>query len=116
MIEATRNKCRELWEHGKTCTEIGAEVGVCAATVARILRTSKHAKELRCIYPGLEAWRQQHSLTLTNLCGRAGLDGVLARKLAGENFPERLMMWQINALLKLTGLTYEEAFGGVDVD
>lgn len=116
MIEATRNKCRELWEKGMTYEKIGRIVGYTGTNVAHELRKTKHRHELKCIFPGLEAWRNKHGMTVSGLCHSAGIDPIATKKLTGEEFTERLMMWQINALLKLTGLTYEEAFGGVDVD
>lgn len=116
MIEAKRKEARRLWELGYTYDQIADKFGCTEMTVYNALKRKTKKRECKCVYPGLEAWRQKAGLTLTGMCIQANLDPELMRKLSGRLDPNRLKVSHIKSLLALTGLTFEEAFGGVDFD
>ena len=116
MIEARRKEIRRLWEQGYTYDQIADRYGCTEATVYHALRRKQTRVELTCIYPALEAWRQRKGLSLSAMCSLAGLDPSIAKKMSGKDRPERLTIQQIHSFLHLTGMTFEEAFGGVDFD
>lgn len=116
MIEAKRKEARRLWEQGYTYEEIAERFDCTEATVYHALKRKAKRRECKCVYPGLEAWRQKKGLTLTGMCVQADLDPELMKKLSGRLDPNRLYVSHIKSLLALTGLTFEEAFGNVEDD
>ena len=95
---------------------IAHRLGCTTQCIRLTLRRKPIRTELRCIYPALEAWRQKEGLTLSRMCLRAGLDASIAHKLSGQKNPERLSLEHIICLLNMTGMTFEEVFGGVELD
>lgn len=116
MIEAKRKEARRLRALGYSYEEIAERFDCTEMTVYNALNRKAKKRECKCVYPGLEAWRQKACLTLTGMCIQANLDPELMRKLSGRLDPNRLYVSHIKSLLALTGLTFEEAFGGVDFD
>ena len=116
MIEAKRKEIRRLWLQGMPAAQIAAEVGCAKQSVYHIVRHKHTRVELTCIYPALEAWRQRKGLSLSAMCSLARLDPSIAKKMSGKDRPERLTIQQIHSFLHLTGMTFEEAFGGVEFD
>ena len=116
MIEAKRKEARRLRALGYSYEEIAERFDCTEMTVYNALHRKAKKRECKCVYPGLEAWRQKAGLTLTGMCVKANIDTELMKKLSGRLDPNRLYVSHIKSLLRLTGLTFEEAFGGVDFD
>lgn len=114
MIEAKRDEARRLRARGYSYEEIAERFDCTEMTVYNALNRKAKKRECKCVYPGLEAWRQKAGLTLTGMCIQANLDPELMKKLSGRLDPNRLYVSHIKSLLALTGLTFEEAFGNVE--
>ena len=112
-------KAKAFRAKGMTYREIAGRFGVTAEAVRQQLSSMEPANfnaitEKRCIYPGIRSWmNRQHISTrkLTAMMGYAassGTVGRIARVLSGNT---EIKIGDIWVLLRLTGMTFEEAFG-----
>ncbi len=104
----------ELRKKGLSYAKIGAAVG-CSAQYAHYIAKRVNAPTVgaECIFGGLKRWLDKNGVKICKLCtllyGAACGDRIrwLRRKLEGRT------MWnkkEIDRILEITGLTYEEAF------
>lgn len=99
---------------GYTFQEIGDKYGVTGVAVREALEQAgrgnywaKNARS-RCVYKGLGYWIGIKSMNAKRISEKTGISsGTIERALKGENVCKNV----IDAILKLSGLTYEEAFG-----
>ena len=114
--EEDRAAMREALRNGKTLQEIGSELGVSRQRVAQIVGAVRPMKEWNrtySIYPAIDSWMKFHRVTyaqLTEMLGyspSASSQAIVAKRLMGDaEFYKSL----IDSLLRVTGMTYEEAF------
>ena len=112
-----RNKTiRDLRNTGMSAQQIADRYGLTRQRICQIsgpvIRQADYFHEravARVVFPGLRAWMITNRVGHAEMARRAGLaDNVLRRKLIGQVI---LNMDEIDAVLKVTGLTYEAAFG-----
>lgn len=117
-----REQMQALRDHGMTYQAIAEEFGCTRQYVYQMIGTGEGAHfrlvtKDGCIYPGLRRWMNE------NLCSRQELLRRMGR-IAWPNSAARLTAYlrgycepskrTIDDILKATGMTYEECFGGVD--
>ena len=117
---ATKQEKMALREQGLTYREIAEHLGISHQAVAATLSGCDPRKfhlisESQCAYPGLRNWMNDNKVTNAELVRRCGLTpcsnsfermrGYLCRRAE----PRKRT---IDKILSVTGLTYEEAFGG----
>ena len=113
---------KKLYESGMSLQEIADEMGISRQRVHQII--GKQNKSLfkpftakRCVYAGLRKWLNDNKVSTAELTRR------LYGNTHGENYErtrlrlcgsKELNKTYIDKLLKITGLTYDEAFGSED--
>ena len=97
---------------GATYQEIADKFGITKQRINQILpcRTNRLKKAVNsCIYRGIANWMQENECSYTCLAIKNGLTKpTIFDVLTGKNSPRKKT---IDSILKVTGLTYEEAFG-----
>lgn len=110
MIDLTKVEAYiECRKRGMTYQAIANLYGVSKQAVHEAIKGRKnrgiHVKPQSVVFPGLRKWMCENHVfikeleTRTGLCLRSGLSSG------------RINNTKVNAILKVTGLTYEEAFG-----
>ena len=112
----------ELYKQVKTMQQIADMAGVSRQAVQQSIErefswrhTFNPKTVARCIYPKVKQWMLSEHLTATGLNRRLGYEANNAnyarvmRLLEGKAFYKDL----VDAVLKESGMTYEEAFGSV---
>lgn len=109
-------KARKMRENGSGFKEIAQEFGVSAQLVSRTLAgvgdractRSKVTNLEKCIYPKIQKFMYENRFSYNRLANSCGIDHVsMYRHLTMENgIPKS----SIDAILRVTGMTYEEAF------
>lgn len=108
---------------GMTCQQIADELGVTRQRVAQYcaganVKYYRFCSEKICIYTGLRDWMNENKVNITALLQMIGYvyaPGSNKRwkaKLSGET---SLKIDEIKKILAVTGLTFEQAFGEVEV-
>lgn len=119
---ATLQEKLALREQGMTYQQIADHFGISYQAVANSLskhnpRLFRYVSEEGCIYPNLRRWMNENKVGKRELLRRCGL--VCAPK----NYDRFCSYFQgkvdppkktIDKILRVTGLTYEEAFGKVE--
>lgn len=94
-------------EDGKTYQEIADEYGVTRQAIQRSL-SAKSSQGLRKRWPRLLLWMEQNNITNQKIAAAVGVcNQTVGDWLYGIHEPKKP---NIDALLKVTGLTYEELF------
>lgn len=115
-------KINEMREQGMTFQQIGDAMGFSRQYACNLVQAGRSniCKPLtpeQCVYPGLRKWMNDHEMNQSGLLRKMGHDSVpnsvyrLSRYLRGETYPSKPM---IDDILRVTGLTYEQCFGGRD--
>lgn len=110
----TREQKVEMFKmrmNGVSFEEIGNKYGISKQRVQQLLQTTIHKpRELsrKCVYPNLKKWCLEHDASFRQLALLAGITPTtIYAKLSGEvSFTQK----QIDKILGVTGMTYEEAF------
>lgn len=104
-----------LWAEGWTCQAIADRLGVSKQYISQMLR----AREINYVpirgvcYPGLNRWLSEHRYGMPKLLDALGYQysgnaaAYLRQRLQGKH---EFHISEIRDILKLTGLTFEEAF------
>lgn len=100
---------------GKTYSEVGEHFGVTKQRIHQLFPMQrnnkpvcKKEKPLRYIYPNIEKWMRENKVSLAELSLKIGCSSnTICRNLLGYNEPGKRL---IDEIIKLTGMTYEEAF------
>jgi transcriptional regulator with XRE-family HTH domain len=112
---------RERIESGMTLKEVGEELGITRQRVAQLVGSIREMREFTktySVYYGIDSWMKFNHVTYARFARMLGYapsasnQTNLAKRLMGK--VEVSKSW-IDAVLKLTGLTYEEAFSRRDV-
>lgn len=112
---------REKLESGMTLQEVGEELGITRQRVAQLVGSIREMREFTktySVYYGIDSWMKFNRVTYARFARMLGYapsasnQSNLARRLMGKVDVSK--SW-IDAVLKLTGLTYEEAFSRRDV-
>ena len=111
-----REKARELRAKGYNNTAIAKELGVSYQRVAQYFSGEegcRHYHRAACIYPKIDEWLYTNRITIGRFVVLLGNDynatssNAMRYKLNGKvDFKKR----EIDKILKLTGMTYEECF------
>lgn len=96
---------------GHTLQEIADKYGVTKQALSQFLphglnKYENYAKG--CIYPAIARWMIKNKMSYLSLSKSTGVNNVTLRvALSGKSSPTK---FTIDGILKVTGLTYEEAF------
>ena len=112
----------EMVEQGMTYAEIGRAEGISRQRVFQIIggRQKPHFRELtekECVYIGIRNWLNEHRMSRAKLAREmygyyhTTKVPVVNGALMGSDTSKHT----IDAILRVTGLTYEQAFGGAIV-
>lgn len=102
----------ELRKIGMTYAEIGAALGVSKQTAFMACRENNELRRAplyeRIVYAGLKRYMEENEMAVKGLAEKTGMSNQnLGLILAGKHDPSKQ---SIDAILRATGLTYEEAF------
>lgn len=103
---------RDLYEAeyavGKTYREIAAEYGVSFQAVQQSVTMERKECSCRCIWEGLAYWMEENNVSVKELAEKIGASYSSLRDwMIGKHDPRKRY---IDALLKLTGWSYEDLF------
>ena len=106
---------REMYAQGKTYEEIADILGVTRNEAYKKVHTGdgdgfRKETVAKVRYAGLRKWMFDNRVNLNELKNRSGMTG-LKEPLTGRCEPRKCT---IDAILKVTGMTYEECFGVED--
>ena len=103
-------ECVEMRLRGKTLQEIADHYGCSRQNVHQVLGTIvTDPNKTSCIYAGLTEWMRVNGCTKKDMAIRIGMPvATLGYNLRGIN---SMKIDTVFKILKLTGLTFEEAFG-----
>ena len=103
---------------GATLQSIADKFGVSLERVRQIIPPiegktwSKDSTWSRCVYPGIGQWLYENRCTYAKLAELVGVpQGTMSRWMNGVHKPSKPT---IDKILKVTGMTYEQAFGEGD--
>lgn len=111
-----REKFREELRNGKTLQQIGNENGISRQRVAQLVGAVQPMKQwykTYSVYPAIDSWLKYNRITITTFTQMLGY----AANANNQNNVSKRLMGKVNlqkdfidAVLKVTGLKYEEAF------
>ena len=114
-------QAEEMRKQGMTYREIGECFGVTYEGIRLVLahmepqeRYFRAVTEKRCIYPGIREWMNQEKISprrLAAMMGYSTYTGVvrsLGDRLSGR---AEIRIGDIRNILRISGMTFEEAFG-----
>lgn len=112
----------ELREQGLSYTQIAEKLGVSPQAVRQAL--AKHnpkyfqfVTEKGCIYKGLREWMNENKVSRAELIRRMGYEPLSETHTRFGNYlsgRSDFRKTNIDGILKVTGMTYEQAFGDPD--
>ena len=116
-----RERAVELREQGFTYQQIADKLGVTKAYIGQLVsgfnpRYFRMITEEQCVYPGLREWMNDNKVGRSEMVRRMGKHtwpatvSTLSYVMRGDHEPTKTT---IDSILKVTGLSYEECFGGV---
>lgn len=114
----TKERCLQLEAQGYNRKQIAEAVGVTRQRVYQILGTAekgffKPITEQGCIYPNWRKWMNDNKVSVPAFSRLMGMDsasrdyGLIKRWMRGDNFP---LKFNIDKIIEITGLSYEELF------
>ena len=101
-------------EDGMTYADVAAKFNVSRQCVHQTVQAYNNfkVKETACIYGGLRQWMNKNHMRLSQFCKMDEFNGKSEASLRGYlrgNF--EMPKSVIDVILKITGMTYEQAFG-----
>ena len=106
-------RARELHEQGMPCAEISKQLGITRQAVSYAIkyvsqsRNNIHKATIQKIrYPNLAQWLLDNNVSIAGLARLANVSHLYS-SLCGETEPKKST---IDAILSITGMTYEECF------
>ncbi len=109
-------KALQMRAEGKTYAQIGAALGYTRQHIYKMLgkpqnsRFGRSPKPCCDVYPALALWLIEHRCSYDRLAELTGTSyGAVNSMMNGYNDPSKRL---IDNILAVTGLTYEQAFGG----
>lgn len=120
--EKRKEQMREMYAQGMNFTKIGEAFGISKQRVYQLIGGEKpyfiKITEKHCVYEGLRNWMNENAISIAKLtravcgCYHPETRGTISNALKGANTSKHT----IDGILRVTGLTYEEAFGRGDVE
>ena len=111
MMEITREMKMQMFGmklDGKNYQTIAQQFGCSVQNVVNALHVIK-SRNACGLYPGLRAWMYSNHVTQAQLAKMIDVSATAVNRiLVGVSLPHKVT---IDAILRVTGLTYEEAFG-----
>jgi transposase len=104
-------------EDGMNYSEIAKQLGVSRQCVHQSVQAYENfkVKETACIYTGLRNWMNKHKVRVSKLVSMCSDYNTHRQTMGGYlNGRHDIPKSAIDAILKVTGLTYEQAFGEVN--
>jgi transposase len=99
---------RAEYASGKTLREIAAEYGVSYQAVHQGVTRQEPVVCACCIWPGLVCWMEENGVTIAILAKKLGVSwNTVHSWMSGKHEPRKS---QIDAILELTGWSYEYLF------
>lgn len=93
---------------GKTYRQIAEEYGVSFQAVQQSVTRERKERFCRCIWEGLACWMEENDVSVKELAEKIGASYSSLRDwMIGKHDPSKRY---IDALLKLTGWSYEDLF------
>jgi hypothetical protein len=97
---------------GYTYQQIGIKYEISGERVRqileRVIRERQNRRTAKCVYPKISEWCAEHKETMMSFAKRIGMSPcAFYPKIYGQ---QRFRQDQIDKILAVTGLTYEEAF------
>ena len=80
-------------------------------TLRKISQMPRTRARRKCVYPGLDRWLHENSYSIASLGRALALHNITIYKYM--NGEREIKIGAIRDILRLTGMTFEEAFGGV---
>lgn len=111
MSKEEKLRAYEMLLDGKSCSEVGKEFGVTKQRISQLFRIDGirlHQAAGSCIYPNLALWMVEHNVGYSKMARAVGTDPQTIRRALTADGTIRKHF--IDAILDLTGMTYEEAF------
>lgn len=116
MAKSKRDQAIEMHCRGMSLKEIGTALGVDTSRAWQLIHydypgdrfRDKGVNKVR--YVGLRKWMLENRVTIAELSRRAGTSD-LYNSLCDDHEPRK---FTIDAILRVTGMTYEECFGMED--
>ena len=116
-----KKRALELREQGMTYKQIAETLGYSASYIYQLCGCGSHyhfrcITESGCIYPGLRAWMNENMVSRAELVRRMyktpypNMVKSMSAYMRGDYEPSKAV---IDDILRITGLTYEQCFGGV---
>lgn len=113
MTREEKIKVFEMRLDGYTLQRIANEMGVTRQRIYQILY-KRPRRGFKSIYPMLNVWMNDNKETYVSLAPKMGMSKyTISQKLQGEKEFKKL---EIDRLLSLTGMTYEEAFALEEIE
>lgn len=103
----------QMREDDYTLREIAKKMYVSVSLVAQIVpsdgkRRRPRDKKHRYVYPNIEKWLNDNRYTVMEFSKEVGVhSGTMSSHLLGRSYPTKPV---IDSILKVTGMSYEEAF------
>lgn len=121
MAGESRRRAQKLRDQGMTYKQIAQEMGVSKSYIGQLLGGYdpyhfQYISKEGCIYPGLRKWMNDNKVCRTELVRRMGKNAwsysvsAMTSMMMGRTMPTK---YSIDAILRVTGMTYEQCFGGV---
>lgn len=111
LTNEERAKAYYMWLEGHTLREIADQFGVTCHAVRRYIPERLNKYEIcskSCIYPNIANWMVENKHTYSSFSDLIGMSyGGFRNSMQGKSSPTKIT---IDAILKLTGMPYEEAF------
>ena len=109
MTREEKIKAFEMRLDGYTFEEIGKAFGVSKQAVNQALGVvGTGRKGFSCIYPNIKRWITDNKMSCKEFSNKVGFSNHAAYLwFAGKTVPTKTA---VDAILKVTGMTYEEAF------
>ena len=107
---------KRMRSEGMTIQKIADHYGCSRQNISEILcrahgkRRATHKN--KCIYPGISRWMHENGYSITKMCEEFGMNkGTLGKYMQGTR---DIRIRTIREIMRITGLSFEEAFGGVE--
>lgn len=113
MTDKQKVEALQMLLNGATYEEVGRKYMLSTETIRKMFsnildRGTRRHSRVECIYQGLGEWCEKNGYTAHSFEKKLGVgNGVMRKAFRGESY---LRMDNIDKILDLTGMTYEECF------
>lgn len=100
--------------NGYTYKQIASEIGVSFQAAQQAMQLPKKSSYRSCVYPAIAYWMQDTQCGYVDIAAKTGLSiNRIYNALTGSTDPSKKV---IDAVCRLTHMTYEEAFCSENID